>query len=79
MPPKPVENLGKVCENSGAGENPRLGLGVFTDLLWNSPKRSSWFSPGYEGTENMFYFLIVLQLYICVSSVLNIWSLFPTK
>ena len=29
---------------------------VFTDLLSNSPKRSPWFSPGYEGTENMFYF-----------------------
>ena len=26
---------------------------VFTDLLLNSPKRS----PGYEGTQNMFYFL----------------------
>ena len=30
---------------------------VFTDLLSNSHKRLSWFSPGYEGTENMFYFL----------------------
>ena len=30
---------------------------VFTDLLLNSPKRSHRFSPGYEGTENMFYFL----------------------
>ena len=30
---------------------------VFTDLLSNSPKRSPRFSPGYEGTENMFYFL----------------------
>ena len=30
---------------------------VFTDLLSNSPKRSPLFSPGYEGTENMFYFL----------------------
>ena len=36
---KPVENLGKVWENSRAG------------------KRSPRFSPGYEGTENMFYFL----------------------
>ena len=35
VPPSPVENLGKVCENSRAR-----------------------FSPGYEGTENMFYFLI---------------------
>ena len=26
-PPSPVENLGKVCENSRAGENPRLCLG----------------------------------------------------
>ena len=55
--PLPVENLGKVCENSRAGENPRLHLGVFTDLLLNSPKCSPRFSPGYEGTENMFYFL----------------------
>ena len=30
---------------------------VFTDLLSNSVKRSPRFSPGYEGTENMFYFL----------------------
>ena len=30
---------------------------VFTDLLTNSPKRSPRFSPGFEGTENMFYFL----------------------
>ena len=29
---------------------------VFTDLLSNSPKGSPWFSPSYEGTENMFYF-----------------------
>ena len=28
-----------------------------TDLLSNSPKRLHRFSPGYEGTENMFYFL----------------------
>ena len=27
---------------------------VFTDLLSNSPKRSPRFSPGYEGSENMF-------------------------
>ena len=30
---------------------------VSSDLLSNSPKRSSRFSLGYEGTENMFYFL----------------------
>ena len=30
---------------------------VFTELLSISPKRSPRFSPGYEGTENMFYFL----------------------
>ena len=28
-------------------------------MLSNSPKRSPRFSPGYEGTENMFYFLNV--------------------
>ena len=27
VPPQPVENLGKVYENSRAGENPRLRLG----------------------------------------------------
>ena len=36
---------------------------VFTDLLSNSPKHSPRFSPGYEGTENMFYFLIGLPGY----------------
>ena len=30
---------------------------IFTDLLSNSPKCSPRFSPGYESTENMFYFL----------------------
>ena len=30
---------------------------VFTDMLSNSPKRSPRCSPGFEGTENMFYFL----------------------
>ena len=30
---------------------------VFTDLLSNSPKCLPRFSPGYEGTDNMFYFL----------------------
>ena len=52
MPPQPVENVGKVCENSRAGENR-----VFTDLHSNSPKRSPRFSPDYEGTESTFYFL----------------------
>ena len=40
----------KACEKSR----------VFTDLLSNSPKRSPWFSTGYEGTENLFYFLTVV-------------------
>ena len=35
---------------------------VKTDLLSNSPKRSPRFSPGYEGTENMFYFLNITEL-----------------
>ena len=30
---------------------------VFTDLLSNSLERLPRFSPGYEGTENMFYFV----------------------
>ena len=33
---------------------------VITDLLSNSPKRTPWFSAGYEGTKKMFYFLINL-------------------
>ena len=36
---------------------PSTASQIFTDLLSNSPKRSPRFSPGYEGTENMFYFL----------------------
>ena len=39
---------------------------VFTDLLSNSPKSSPRFSPGYEGTENMFYFLISTKLRVSV-------------
>ena len=35
---------------------------VFTDLLSNSPRHSPQFSPGYEGLENMFYFLIQYYL-----------------
>ena len=34
-----------------------LASWVFTDLLSSSPKRSPWFSPGYEVMKNMFYFL----------------------
>ena len=57
VPLEPGENLGKVCESSWAGENPRLRLEFCTDLLSNSPKRSLRFSSGYEGTANTFYFL----------------------
>ena len=38
VPPYPVENIGKVCENSQAGENPRLRLGfslICTRILPN--------------------------------------------
>ena len=35
---------------------------VFTDLLSNSPKHLSRFSPGYESTENMFYFINKIQI-----------------
>ena len=55
---QPGENLGKVCENSQASASHRWTASrVFTDLHSNSPKRSPRFSPGYEGRENMFYFL----------------------
>ena len=36
---------------------PSTASRVFIDLLSNSPKRLPQFSPGYESTENMFYFL----------------------
>ena len=36
---------------------------VFTDLLSNSPKRLSRFSPGYEGTEIMFYFFYKIIIF----------------
>ena len=42
---------------------PSIASRAFTDLLSNSPKRSPWFSPGYEGTENMFYFLDKMSVF----------------
>ena len=39
-----------MCEFSTASR-------VFNDLLSNYPKHSPQFSQGYEGAENMFYFL----------------------
>ena len=44
---------------------PRQSLWEFssrwkTDLLSNSSKFSPWFSPGYEGTETMFYLLNIV-------------------
>ena len=53
---KPGENLGKVCENSRVGENPRCNL-IFH---WSAFKFYQMFasvSPGYEGVVNMFYYL----------------------
>ena len=51
---------------------PSTASQVFTDLLLNSPKRLPWFSPGYEGTENIFYFLIdnlQIRLNDCCNSI----------
>ena len=45
---------------------------IFTDLLSNSPKHSPRFSPGYEGTENMFYFLIVNILLFFQGAMMSI-------
>ena len=42
---------------------PSTASRVFTDLLSNSPKHSPRFSPCYEGTENMFYFLNINDLF----------------
>ena len=50
MPSRPVALL--------EGISLRSASRVFTDLLLNSLKRLPRFSPGYEGTEIMFYFLI---------------------
>ena len=50
---------------------PSISSRVFTDLLSNSPKRSPRFSPGYEGTENMFYFLIVTS-HACIHCFFSI-------
>ena len=36
---------------------PSTASWVFTDLLSNSPKCTPRFSPGYESTQNVFYFL----------------------
>ena len=49
-----VTNKAKVWDNSRAGEKPSTASWIFTDLLSNSPKRSPRFSPGCEGTENLF-------------------------
>ena len=60
MPSSPGENLGEVWEFSSRWNASR----VFTVLLSNSPKRFTHFSPGYEGTENAFYFfckIIILR------------------
>ena len=55
VPPQPVENIGKVRQSSQARDSTEFR--VFTDQLSNSPKHLPWFSPGYEGMENIFYFL----------------------
>ena len=41
---------------------PSTASRVFTDLLSNSPNRSARFSPGYEGTENMYHFLNIINM-----------------
>ena len=46
---------------------PSTASQVFTDPLLNSPKYSPWFSPGYEGMENMFYFLIISGYHFIIS------------
>ena len=52
--PLPVENLGKVFENSRAGENPRRN---WSALEFFQTFASVFTRLWYEGTENMFYFL----------------------
>ena len=49
----------KVCENFSSRWKPSTASRVFTYLLWNSPKPSPRFTPGYEDTESMFHFLII--------------------
>ena len=60
-----------------------LASRVFTDLLLNSPKRSPQFSPGYEGTENMFDLLtkvgfraflrILFHSYFILFRIIQLW------
>ena len=45
---------------------------VFTDLLSNSPKRSPRFSSGYKGTENLFYFLRIIDTIKSLTKTHNI-------
>ena len=56
VPSQSSEKLGKICENSGTGENPRLCVRfslICSGILQILPR----FLPGYERTEYMFYFL----------------------
>ena len=70
--------------NSQAGENSQQSASwVFTDLLSNSLKRLPQFSPGYEGMENMFYFLIVIyfdfEIEILIPNMTVSWETFSFK
>ena len=43
---------------------------IFTDLLLISLEHLPWFSPGYEGTESMSYFLTsAITTFSCLLSV----------
>ena len=50
---KPLQSLWEFSSSW----KPSTASRVFIDLLSNSLKRSPWFSPDYEGKENMFYIL----------------------
>ena len=54
VPLEPVENLGKICENSRAGENPQLHFGFSQICSWILPNVRLGFHVANEDTENMF-------------------------
>ena len=73
VPPQSVENLGKVCQNSRAGENPRLRLGfqlICSRILPNvrlgfheaMKARTTCFISFIKLLFNMFYFSIIAQI-----------------
>ena len=66
MPLYAGKNRSKFCEISQSGAEFSTVSRVFTDQLSNSPKRlpQAQFSPGCEGTKNIFYFLNESKVFV---------------